>query len=141
MLLAVEGDVERGAAAIRNCLLPIPGVIRIVVELHLAPAVPEKPAPRVMRLIDRNPVDPCFQRALAAEVSNVAEHFEEDFLHHVARLGRVVEQPQGQGINRLLEAQQQILVGPLRARAQAFHEPQVFDVRAFHRSIRAQFEN
>src|SRR5262249_7386259 len=127
--------------AIGYDLLPATGILRSGVELHLTPAMSEKPAARIVSLVHRDPVNPGLQGALPAEAPDITEHFEEDFLNHVAGFGRVIEQAQGKRINRLLEALDQLLICLIGAFAESLHEAEIFELGAcFGRPLRAQIQ-
>src|ERR1019366_2513649 len=141
VLFAIERLIEWRTAAIWNNLLPTTGLIRILVQFHFRPAMPEEPAARVVGFIHRNLVDPRFQCALDAEGAHVPEDLQKHFLHHVAGLALVVQQAQSECVHRLLEADQQLLVGPFGTVAQGFHQVEVGQVHRFRRLARAQIEN
>src|ERR1043166_9379557 len=126
MTLAVAGGVKRRAAAVRYILLPITGLVRVVLQLDFTPAMTEEPAPRVVGLVDGNAVHPGLQRTLSPEIRDVAEHFLEHFLHHIAGFSLIPQQTQCEGVDRLLETLDQFLVGPFGAVTQVFHYTQVF---------------
>src|ERR1019366_9951014 len=125
VLFTVERLIEWRTAAIWNNLLPTTGLVRILVELHFCPAMPEEPAAGVMGLIHRNPVDPGFQRALAAESTHIPEDLEEHFLYDVAGLALIVQQAQRECVHGLLEADQQLFIGPFGTLAQGFHQVEI----------------
>jgi hypothetical protein len=95
--------------------------------------MPEKPAPRVVGFIYSNPVNPRLQGALAPEAAHVPEDFQKYFLNHIAGLALVVQETQCQRVNRLLEADQQFLVGPFRAFAQGFYKVEICRIHRFRR--------
>ena len=66
--------------------------------------MPEEPAPLVVSLVDRNPVDPGLETALAPEIIDVPEDLQENFLNHVRGIRRVVQEAQSQIIHRLLKS-------------------------------------
>jgi hypothetical protein len=103
--------------------------------------MPEKPSARVVGFVDRDPVNPGLQAALPSERPNVPEYLQENLLHYVGGFRRVVEQPQCQGIYRLLEPAEQFFVGLSSACAKRFHQPQIVAVGAFHSPLGAQIEN
>jgi len=93
-------------------------------------------------LVDRNPVDPGLQGALRSKASDIAEDLEEDLLHHVAGVGLIVQEPQGQHVNRLLEPADQVLVCALGPGPQTLDQTEIFDIRgSFRRPFRAKFQN
>src|ERR1019366_1745024 len=91
VLFAVERLIEWRTTAIWNNLLPTTRLVRIFVQLHFRPPMPEEPAARVVGFIHGNPIDPRFQRALAAEGAHIPEDLQEHFLHHVAGLALIVQ--------------------------------------------------
>src|ERR1035441_7443802 len=106
------------------------------VQFHFAPAVAEEPAPRVVRLIHRDAVNPGPQRTLSAKTANIAKYFQENFLNHVAGFGWIVEQARCQRVYRLLEDTGQSLVGPSRTGTQAFYKTEIVRRRALGRPVR-----
>ena len=72
----------------------------------------------IVRLIHRDPIDPGLQAAVAAERSDIAEHFQKNLLHDIASVRRIVEQAANQVIHRLLITLDQDFVGFLDALTQ-----------------------
>src|SRR5580658_5634037 len=142
MLFAFDSYFIRRTPAIRDGLLPMARVLRVGIQLDLAPAMAEKPAARVVGLIHGDPVDPRLERASAAEASDIAKNLEEDFLYHVGRLGGIAEKPDGQIINGLLEPVEQFLVRAFGAFAERFGKTQIVVFRdRIGDSIRTQVHN
>src|SRR5208282_3199042 len=113
MLLAIKSFLERGPASVRYDLLPVAGFFQAGIQLHFPPAMPEKPTPGVVGLVDGDPVNPRLERALPAEIPDVPKNFQKDFLNYIARFRLIVQQPQRQRVNRLLESRKQLFVSRL----------------------------
>ena len=101
-----------------------------VFERDLPPAMAHKPAPVIVRLINRDPVDPGAQTALFAETIHTAKNFEEHILNHIARVILVAQQTKNHRIDRLFIALDQLFIGfsmparkPRRMRASSWETP------------------
>ena len=101
----------------------------------------EEPPSGIVRFVNGNSVNPSFKSALPAKASDISKYFQEDFLNYIRGFGRVVQQPQSQGIHGLLEPGEQIFISPLGAVAQALHQPEIFDLGySLRRSFRTQVQ-
>ncbi len=65
----------------------------------------------IVRFIHRDTINPGLQAAIAAERSDIAEHFQKNLLHDIGGVRRIVQQPANQAIHRLLIALDQYFVG------------------------------
>src|SRR5262249_851646 len=115
--------------------------VRRLVEFHLAAAMTEEPAPGVMGLINGDPVNPCLQTALPAEIADIAEDFEEYLLNYVAGFPLIIEQPYRESIHRVLETLNHPFVGALRPVAEGFHQVEILQIDSVSRPFRVQFED
>src|SRR5713101_4863007 len=77
----------------------------------------KEPTPLIVSFIDGDAVDPGLQTALTAEMADVAEDFQEDFLGHIARVARIIQQTKREIVNWLLESLEQGFIGRFRAAA------------------------
>jgi hypothetical protein len=73
--------------------------------------MPEEPAPLIVGFVYRDAVDPGLEAALIAEVTDVPVNLKEDLLDSVRGVGGIVQQPEGQIVDRLVEASYELLVG------------------------------
>src|SRR5690349_9309421 len=90
-----------------------------------------KPPPMVIRLIERNSVDPGLQATVPSERADVAEHLEKHLLHYIGRFGSVVHQSVNQVVYGLLISFNQLFVRLWVSSAKRFDQTLVFtrDVR------------
>ena len=127
--LTVDREVERRLARIHEGFLAAVGILECLVDARLASAMTEQPAPPVVRLVHRDPVDPRAQAAVAAEITHVAEDLEKDFLGDVAGVRLVVEQAVGEVVNRILEPLDELFVRLLVAGLEGGDEAVIFQCR------------
>jgi hypothetical protein len=113
---------------------PVPTLIELVwflsFEIHFLAAMTAEPAALVSRLIYGDAVDPGLNRAIAAKSRDVPENLQENFLHHIGGVGRIVQQAADDVIDRLLKALNQRFIGSLFAAAEAIEQNGVFLPRA-----------
>ena len=102
--------------------------------------MPEKPTPLVVGLVDGDAENPGLQAALAAKMAHISEYLEKHFLDHVGGVRRIVQQAQSEIIDRLLEAQEQRFVGPLRPFAEGADQRQIFGIGRC-RLLRVEIQN
>ena len=75
---------------------PVPGRTPFVVlglDGDLGPAMTVEPAAAIGSLVDSDAINPGLERAVAPEVVDVAEFFDENLLGNVRSIVRAVEQP------------------------------------------------
>ena len=113
LLFLVEHVIVGRPGRISQGIGPAYGILLFLFDPYLPVPMPEKPPALVMGFVDGDAEDPGFQAALAAKMAHIAENLEKHLLHHVGGVGRIVQQPQAEIINGLLEAQEQRLVGLL----------------------------
>jgi hypothetical protein len=76
----------------------------------------------VVRLVDRDPIDPGLQGTTAAKVADVPKDLKKNLLDNVAGIARVAHQARDQRVNRLLEAEDKRLVRVFAAQAQVSYQ-------------------
>src|SRR5205085_1109060 len=114
----------------RYDLLPTASFFGIRIEFHLATPMSKKPTLGVMGFVHGDPVNPGLQGALPPKSSHVAEHLEEDLLHHVASFRLIVQQAQREGVYGLLKASDEVFVGLFGTFAEKFHETEIIGFSA-----------
>jgi len=95
-----------------------------------------------VRLVHRDPVNPGLERALPAEISDIAKYFQKDFLDYIGSFRLIVQEPECQRVDRLLESLQEFFISLFGGLAQGLDEPKVVALGAgFSRPFRVQVQD
>jgi len=97
-------------------------LFRFGVERNIFLQVTLEPALVIQRFANRDAVEPRFQRAALAEITNSAEGFQEDFLGAVGGIGSIAEHAENKVIDRSVVVRDKPVEGRLRAGLQLMDE-------------------